>query len=181
MPRHCTRFSTELAGLVWLAAVLCVLTPSRAQAYDDQASLDLAVGYLRISDNAALAANGGEVTVGGGYGLGDMFVLRGSLGYGLQGLSTGRTSVGRARVEFAYLVDVLNVVPFFGLGASAWFFDAVGLELAPAGHALAGADLLITREWNAGLDLRFGLLLHATETFNVFESQLRLSRMFDLF
>ncbi len=180
MPRLCKRSSAALAGLCGVLLALCVLTTSTAHAYDDQASLDLAAGYVHVSEKAPLPPSGGELTVGGGYGLGDMFVLRGSLGYGLQRAKTSLASVGRGRVELAYLIDVLSVVPFFGLGASAWLFDTGRLEVAPAGHVLVGADLLITREWNVGLDVRMGLLLHATDTFDVFEGQLRLSRLFDL-
>jgi len=180
MPRHCTRFSAALAGLLWFVPSLTWLGTVSARAYDDQASLDLAAGYVHLADGGPVPSMGADLSLGGSYGLGDMFVARASIGYGLQISNATSSSIGRARAEVAYLLDVLTVVPFFGVGASAWLFQGAGLEVAPAGHGLIGADVLVTREWNVGIDIRLGLLLHSGDTFSLFESQLRLSRMFDL-
>lgn len=184
MLRLCTRFSPVLspvlAGLCQLSVVLPLLAVSNARAYDDQASVDLAVGYVHMAPSGPLPQPGTELTLGAGYGLGDMFVLRGSLGYGLQVDSARRASVGRGRVEVAYLLDVLSVVPFFGGGASAWLFKDESVTIAPGGHLLVGMDLLLTREWNAGLDVRIGMLAESRDVFSTTEAQLRLTRMFDL-
>lgn len=176
MPRLCARFSIVLLGLCAHAFGAV----SHVRAYDDQASAEIALGYVHVAPDGPLPAAGTELTLGAGYGLGDMFVLRSSLGYGLQIESARRVSVGRARVEVAYLLDVLSFVPFFGGGASALLFSSDGFEVAPAGHLLVGGDWLITREWTAGLDVRIGMFAVSRDVFSATEAQLRLTRMFDL-
>jgi len=178
MSRVCRRFLATTAALC-----LCVTLAdvSQVKAYADQASADLSIGGTQIEAHSGLPSTGGELLIGGGYGLGDMFVLRASLGYGLFHASRGTASVGRVRAEAAYLLDVLSVVPFFGLGVGGWLYERNGPSVSPSGHVLFGVDLLWTREWNVGLDGRLGLLLISDDPFMVGEAQLRLSRVFDLF
>lgn len=178
MSRVCTRFVATTVALLLTSVLVSV---SAVKAYDDQASIDVAAGYSHVPAGTGLPSPGALLSLGGGYGLGDMFVLRGSLGYALHLDADQRASVGRARVEMAYALDVLSVVPFFGLGGGAYLYDVDGVTVAPSGHALAGLDVLLTREWNMGLDLRMGFLLTSTDTFAVTEAELRLSRMFELF
>ena len=73
-----------------------------------------------------------------------------------------------------------SVVPFLGLGVSAWLYEHSSIEVAPAGHGLLGCDLLLTREWNVGLDVRLGLVRQDGGPHTTFESALRLSRLFEL-
>ncbi len=180
MPRHCTRFWTVLAGPCWLAALLTLLSVSNARAYDGQASADLALGYMHVAPDGLLPAPGASLSLGASYGLGDMFVLRANAGYGLQADGEQRVSVASARIEVAYLLDVLSVVPFFGGGATAWLFKVDEFTVAPGGHVLLGVDWLITREWTTGLDVRIGMIAVDKEVFGTTEAQLRVSRTFDL-
>jgi hypothetical protein len=177
MPRLCTRFFAVHSALFALA----LLTVSNAHAYDNQASADLGLGYAHLGPHAPIPGSGSSLSLGAGYGLGDMFTLRASLGYGLHTGDGQKASVGIARTEVAYMLDVLQVVPFFGAGASAWMFkDGKDTAIAPAAHLLLGMDYLITREWTAGVDVRIGMLASGRDIYNTIEAQLRLSRMFDL-
>ncbi len=181
MPRLCTRFPAALATLHAFCHALALFVPGAAHAYADQASLDLAAGYVHVDAVTPLPSAGADLTVGGSYGLGDMFLLRAHVGYGLQAARSRQVSVVGARTEIVYLLDVVSVVPFFGVGAGVWVYDARGAQLAPIGHGITGADWLLTREWTLGVDLRFGLLLASREVSPLFASQLRCSRVFDLF
>ncbi len=180
MLRLCSRFPAARAWLSPLAAALTLLIVSNAQAYDEQASVDLGLGYVHVAPSGPLPAAGAELALGASYGLGDMFVLRGSGAYGLQANSARRVSVGRVRAEVAYLLDVLSFVPFFGGGASAWLFTDQRFEVAPGGHLLVGMDWLVRREWTVGLDVRIGMLAVSRDVFSTTEAQIRVSRMFDI-
>jgi hypothetical protein len=174
MTRHRRAFGLGLGLLCGAAWAL----PARA--YEEQASLDVAVGADLLPQSDTLRSVGPTLDVGASLGLSDMFVLRGALGYALQ-IESGVQHVGRARVEAAYLIDVLRYVPFFGVGASLWLYDADGITARPAGHVVLGLDFLANRTWTVGLDLRTGLLWEDGGLSSVSEAQLRLSRMFDRF
>lgn len=57
--------------------------------------------------------------------------------------------------EIVYLIDILEVVPFLGLGIDAPI-SVLGDEVWAdfAGHAVLGVDWLLAREYSIGLELR---------------------------
>ena len=57
--------------------------------------------------------------------------------------------LGRLRVEALYLLDVLKVVPFLGLGASLTNNpdDSAPLPVRVGGHLVFGVDYLVSRSW----------------------------------
>jgi hypothetical protein len=175
MLRHRRAFSVALAAV-------CVFVLARpARAYEEQASLDLTAGALFVP-GAKLPGAGAEVALGGALGISDMFVARALFGYAALFESGEVTNLGRARVEAAYLLDVLQVVPFFGLGASLWLYrEASAFQARPGVHALVGLDYLWSRTWTFGLDVRVGVLFEPGKVSNATDVQLRISRMFDLF
>lgn len=184
MARHCKAFSIPASTLAALILVCGCVWTERARAYEDQASLDLAVGGTLTAGAETLAQGGPEVSVGATFGLSDLFLLRGQLGYAPLFESGTVQQTGRARVEAAYLLDVLKVVPFFGLGANLWLYRGIqddAFQVRPGGHLLVGLDYLWSRTWTLGLDVRVGLVLEPSHVASVTEAQLRLSRMFDLF
>ena len=65
-----------------------------------------------------------------------MFVLRAAGGYAPMLDSDEIVHAGRARVELAYIVDILRWVPFFGLGGSLWLYNDLGVTVRPAWHAV---------------------------------------------
>ncbi len=167
------------AGAVTMLAVALFASP--AAAYEEQAALDLGAGYTLRSSSPPLSASGAELSVGAATGISDLFFVRFALGYGLFASSNDFAHVGRARAEMAYLIDVVRIVPFVGLGAGVFVYDDAGLDLRPGAHLLLGFDYLWSREWNVGLDVRPGLAATRHGSVTTLEGQLRLSRMFDLF
>jgi hypothetical protein len=113
----------------------------------------------------------------------DFLVVRSAVGYGL--LFDGESELAQAarlRLEGAYLLDVVQWVPFFGLGGGLWALEEQsGWAVRPAGHLWVGVDYLATRRWTVGCDVRVGLLWMLGESVSFTEGQLRISRMFDVF
>jgi hypothetical protein len=72
-------------------------------------------------------------------------------------MEIGNTPLHRASIgaELVYLIDILEVVPFLGLGIDAPI-SVLGSEVWAdfAGHAVVGVDWLLAREWSIGLELR---------------------------
>ncbi len=172
------RVVSMLLGLgLWLSAT------SSARAYEEQASLDLALGYAAVVKGVELHPHLGSVDIGASLGIRDFLVLRGALGYGFLLERKEKTQqAARARVELAYLVDVLKWVPFFGLGVGVWGVQRPGeFSVYPAGHALLGLDWLVARSWTLGVDVRLGMLIERRELRSWNEGQLRLGYMFELF
>jgi hypothetical protein len=176
MARHRTAFRIILGllcGLVW---------GGRARAYEEQAALELSSGLNVLASSDTLNPVGPEIALGGAVGISDLFVARGQFGYAALFEHGSVQSVGKARVEAAYLVDVLKVVPFFGLGGSLWLYsDAGAVRLRPGAHILVGLDYLWSRAWTLGLDFRTGVLVEPDHVASATDVQLRISRMFDLF
>jgi hypothetical protein len=166
-----------------LGLVLLLFASSPARAYEEQASLDLALGYAGIVHSDSLRPHLGALDVGASLGIRDFLVLRAALGYGMLLEKNAKTQqAGRARVELAYLIDILKWVPFFGLGVGVWGVSSQGdLSFLAAGHIVFGLDYLITRSFTLGVDVRIGMLLDSGDLVSFNEGQLRSSFMFDLF
>ncbi len=159
------RAARAIASLL-LAAAATTLAPSPARAYEDQWGLFGGAGYgLLLGDNA-LPHHGFVLEGGVGVGLGDTFELR-VLGGWAFFPATMQRFFGAA--EVVYLVDILEVVPFVGLGAG-----ALGTYLdAPTGgalradftlHAVVGFDWLLTREIVLGFEARPWIQLTSLDT-----------------
>jgi hypothetical protein len=187
-------FASALLSCATLLGLFGGSLRERAHAYEEQLSVDVAVGYARVTHSdtlssrpappsSTLPANLPAIDLGVSLGISDWLVLRGALGYGLLLDKQKQTyHLGRARVELAYLIDIVQWVPFVGLGAGLWLIDTRS-ELAPrgAGHLVFGLDYLATRSWTLGVDVRTGFLFGGGQVVNFTEGQLRLSRMFELF
>jgi hypothetical protein len=199
MARSRSAFSSALACCAVTCATLLIQLGdgclSRARAYEEQLGLDLALGYARLTHSetlspdvltpgSALPSNLAALDVGVALGVSDWLVLRGALGYGLlleEKMSTRQ--LGRVRIEGAYLVDIVEWVPFLGLGTGLWLLEDPDGGVLPRGdvHLVVGLDYLATRSWTVGLDVRVGFLMGGGQVFNVTEGQLRLTRLFELF
>jgi hypothetical protein len=170
-----------------IVSAICLLTSGRARAYDEQASLDLALGYaLTVDDD--VSAQGASVDVGASLGLSDVLVARAALGYAsLVDARYGEREVshlGRLRVEGLYLLDVLQVVPFFGVGVTLTNnpHDSASLPVRPGAHLLFGVDYLASRSWILGVDVRSAVLFTGNgQLLNATDVALRVSRMFETF
>ncbi|MDB4975777.1 MAG: hypothetical protein JWN48_4118 [Myxococcaceae bacterium] len=181
MVRHFKRFGRFVAALSLLGQ------SAAARAYEEQVSVDLSVGATLLANPDLPTVAGPQLELGAGVGLGDAIVLRGTAGWAeLLGQGRGddrREATGRLRVEAIYLLDVLQVVPFFGLGATVMTAvdSPTRVPLRPGGHLVLGVDYLLSRRWICGVDVRTALLLDDHQLVNVSDISLRLSRMFETF
>jgi hypothetical protein len=177
MARLNKRFCVFAAGL-W--SLLCA---APALAYEEQASLDMALGYAFLTGPDRATRQGAGAELGAGIGLSDALVLRGSLGYAALARRDDVEQIGRLRVEGIYLLDVLQVVPFFGVGATLTTAQesSARVPLRPGGHLVLGVDYLWSRSWIVGLDVRSALLIDGHEWLSATDVSLRLSRMFETF
>ncbi|HEY6879769.1 MAG TPA: hypothetical protein VI299_17195 [Polyangiales bacterium] len=154
-----------------------------ARAYDEQWSLDGALGYALLVRDDWPTRQGAGVDLGASIGLGDTVVMRGSLGYALLSDGSRREQIGRLRAEGIYLLDVLQLVPFLGAGVTlttAQHSDAQ-VPLRPGVHLVLGLDYLWSRTWTLGLDVRSGVLFEAGHPLNATDVSLRMSRTFEMF
>lgn len=116
--------------------------------------LTLDVGYA-----AALAADtpthGLSIAVGVDIGLGDAWALRVRSSYAAHPSGADTLHVGIVGLEAVYLLDILEIVPFFGVG-----IDGVGTLVDGqfggdlALHGVLGIDWLPSRRWLFGLEVR---------------------------
>jgi len=175
---------TSRLSLVWIIAMVgCSAVSSRARAYEEQASLDGALGVTGLVVAAdRIAGAGPSVDLGAAMGLGETWVARGALGYAPLVAAHGVNHASRLRIEAAYLVDIVRWVPYAGAGASVWVVAGGSRVLvAPAIHALLGVDFLASRSLTVGADLRVGGL-YGDQNWGVpVEFQVRISRVFELF
>lgn len=175
------RASGSFAVLVAALAAL-LTTPRLARAYEEQVSADLALGYGVLSANPTLPLHLTGVDAGAAVGMSDWLVARVGLGYATLLGGDEALHVGRGRLELAYVLDVVQWVPLFGLGGGLWALDdASGLRMRPTGHLWLGVDYLASREWTIGVDVRSGGLWQRGELSSFTEAQVRFSRMFELF
>lgn len=176
MARHCKSFRV-LAASAWL------LVSTRARAYEDQATVDAALSYVVVAESASLPVHGAGVELGASWGLGPSTSVRAAAGYAALVDARESAHLGRLRLEALYALDVLQLVPFAGLGASVLAGEGAdgGVQLRPGGHVVLGLDYLASRTWLVGLDLRAGLALEGHGRIGTGEVGLRVSRAFDTF
>lgn len=135
----------------------------RAYAYDGQVTVGLGAGpAFRFADSEP--KYGANLELNASLGLSDIWTIRGFLSYSihpdnkpLHGFFTG--------LEILYLLDVLEFVPYFGVG-----IDGVGslrsnrLTIDAAAHAVLGIDYLFSREFFLGLAIRPFVFVSALDT-----------------
>lgn len=158
---------------------LALLAPARVRAYEDRAALSLESGYGLVANDAALPHHGLVAGLGIGFGLSDVWELRADAAY-----SYHPDDLHRARfsAELVYVIDILTVVPFLGVGAG-FFLSADPREVRPdlEVHAVAGIDVLLDRDWTVGLVVRPILLPVSIETDPLYLTiTARLSYLIDL-
>ena len=141
------------AGL--LAMVASLALPAGAQAYEDRASVGAELGYgVVVITDTDLPQHGLLAGVEGSIGLWDVLVLRGHAAYAFHP-GTDPLHLILFGVELLYLVDIVQVVPFFGLGVdglTTFWMDEAALELGL--HVTVGAEYLVSRSVAIGIDVR---------------------------
>lgn len=134
-----------------IAAVLSL--PAPAAAYEDQLALSLDLGYGAAPLTDDLPAHGFATGLAAQIGLNDMFALGLRAGHAFHPGETP-AHILTVGLEAVYVVDILEVVPFFGLGVD--FFGTVqdGFRPSFGVHGILGLDWLFARSWAVGLDVR---------------------------
>jgi hypothetical protein len=158
--------------LLWivgsLAALLAVL-PSTARAYDDQATLGLALGYAGIPGSSTVPRNGVDVALSAGGGLGDAWSIQGLLGYSV--FPNARAlHLGTAGIETVYALDIVRFVPLLGAGLDGLLSVRERQTRGDfALHFLVGFDFLINPRWLIGADVRgYWVATHAQSPLDAF-------------
>jgi hypothetical protein len=147
------KWPAMLASACACWALLALRAPAVVHAYEDQLTLGVGLGYANaVSDN--LPAHGALLDVTGSLGLGSAWALRGRMSYAIHP-DDPPLHVGLLGVEFVYLIDVVEVVPYFGLGPDAFLrvrnHDAT---VDAASHVVIGFDYLVSRKLTLGIDGR---------------------------
>jgi hypothetical protein len=132
---------------------------STAAAFEDRLALGAGAGYAVWP--GVSAAQGVALDLHAGYGLSAEWQLRGGATYALHPHATDEVSFSTlgVRAEVVYMIDIFNVVPFGGLGASGIGVLAHGdTALEPAVHVLGGAAYWVSFDWLIQLDVRAHLV-----------------------
>lgn len=146
------RPSLPLPSALLLALLGSVLSPGRALAYEDQLTLSVGPGYAAAIDGEPV--HGALFDFGAGVGLDEVWTIRARASYALHP-ADAPAHVGLMAGELLYVVDILEVVPYFGVGAGGMATVRGGDgELAGVAYPVVGAHYLLTRELSLGLDVR---------------------------
>jgi hypothetical protein len=150
------------AILAGVAGLIAATLPLPASAYEDQLSLGIGAGYAYSSrtdsSNHGIYANL-ETSVG----FSPEWSLRGLVGFAEHPASPqlSRLTVG---IEALYLIDVLEFVPYAGIGLDA--LASFGVErdqLGLGAHPVVGIDWLFDRSFLLGVSARPIFVLSAFE------------------
>ncbi|HTU62788.1 MAG TPA: hypothetical protein VMF89_30205 [Polyangiales bacterium] len=127
--------------------------PSAARAYEDQLSFGVGAGYA-YATQAGASDHGAYFQLEASLGVSPTWSLRGVLGYG-EHPATLRLSQGLLGVEALYLVDVLELVPYAGVGIDGLAsITAADTHFAFGAHPVLGIDWLLGRSFLLGLCAR---------------------------
>jgi len=138
---------------------LALLAASSARAYEDQLSFGIGAGYAYATQAGASNASGASghgayFQLEASLGVSPTWSVRGVLGYG-EHPATPRLSHGLLGVEALYLVDVLELVPYAGVGIDALAgFTTADTRFAFGAHPVLGIDWLLGRSFLLGLSAR---------------------------
>jgi len=178
--RGVNRAVIALAGALGLGAAL----PSGAAAYDEQVSLDVNAGW-GLAPALEMAPNHGPTgALATTIGFDDAWAMGINLGWAVHPAFTDDSDpfhVGIAGVEGLYYIDILEIVPFFGIGVDLLpTFDGTQWFVDFAAHLRLSLDYLVSREIAIGVDVRPYILLTALSTDPVYLTfQARVSFLFD--
>src|SRR5690606_2637321 len=128
----------------WMMSTLCA--PGRAAAYEDQLTVGVEAGTgIVVVPETTLPCCGALLGVSSSLGLNDVWSLRAHLDWAWHPSGGPDLQVGLFGIEALYLVDIVQIVPYFGLGLDALATiheGAVGIELGA--HGVVGADYLVS-------------------------------------
>ena len=115
-------------------------------------------GYA-LAPASSEGAHGIAFDLHGGLGVGVEWQLRAGLTYAYHPVKTSAAHVGLARTELVYLIDIVDIVPFGGIGVGARVIEAMrpsGVHVGP--HAVLGVAYWISFDALLELDVRAHIL-----------------------
>lgn len=149
-----------------LAAALVLLTTPLAAAYEGEVQGMAELGYAHLFGDDP-SGPGGSASLGVRYGLTDAWNLWAAGGWALHPEAAGDSGthvhVGALGGGVEWVFDVLQIVPWAGLGLEGLVFAADETELAVAVQASVGADYLLRRGLAIGLVGRGRVVLSRLE------------------
>jgi hypothetical protein len=151
---------TRIAIIALVAASL----PLKAAAYEDQLSLGVGAGYAYATRSNS-SHHGLYANLEASLGFSPEWSLRGLVGFGEHPASPLLSRLTRLTlaVEALYLVDVLELVPYAGIGLEALASFGPQGQLAIGAHPVVGIDWLLDRSFLIGLSARPVFLLNALD------------------
>lgn len=161
------RLTRPLLLAAGVVAAWCTLaTPTTARAYEQELSLGLEAGFAYL---VGLDLPGARAGLHASYGVDDTWTLAAQLGYSIHAAEAEPFHFVEAAAEILYVIDVVRVVPYFGLGAS-WFGKLYGDEVGAfvGAHLVGGGHYYLSRSWAIGLDVRGHALLNALDDFPIY-------------
>lgn len=141
-------------SLALLSFAVALAATTTAEAYADRYTLGLEAGYSRVLLDTDAAEHGPLVGLLGSTGLSDVWTLRARLAYGYHP-GERPLQLALAGLEALYLFDVLELVPYFGVG-----IDVIGTAFEGSlggdvgAHVVVGVDYFLSWSWIVGLDVR---------------------------
>lgn len=146
--RHRARIVSYALGVLLAAAL-----PSSARAYEDQLGLGVGAGYAYATREDS-SHHGAFVNLEASLGLSSTWSVRGLLGFGHHPQKP-RLSEGVLGLEALYLVDVLEFVPYAGIGVDGLLSTPrTHAQIAIGAHPVLGIDWLLDRSFLLGLCAR---------------------------
>ena len=182
-PVRCRRFRWKnvLAGLCMSIGLGWA---NQAAAYEDQILVGLDAGYALVMVDNDLPRHAPQFGLTVNLGLNDAWSIAARVGHALH-IGDPLLHATSGVAEAVYTLDILQWVPFFGVGTGVILTardGAIGLDWSL--HALIGLDFLATREWIVGVDVRIHALPLALPTTGVAPAYLtlglRVSRAFEI-
>ena len=154
----------KLQIAVAAAILLCAARPSAAS--DDESALSVSLGYgtYAVPDSNP---HGSVLGVDYERGFSDALSFRASGGAGAYYGNDQLTYSGHLVLGITYLFDVIKYVPYanLGLGGIAIFGEEDGTRLSPLVELGVGVDVLHSRTFSYGVQLRFETFLQETSFF----------------
>lgn len=140
------------------AFLLAAFAPSTARAYEDQWTLGVGLGYAHAFPHDA-PHPGALAELSASLGLDPVWSVRARLSAAFHPDDDHALYRGMGGGELLYMIDVLELVPSFGLGVDAMASRSAGATRGDfALHAVLGLDYLLSRTLTLGFDVRPYLL-----------------------
>lgn len=126
---------------------------SSAAAFEDKLALGAGAGYA-LSPGIE-PAHGIALDLQAGLGLSQTWQLRAGGTFGAHPHPIGELYSAALRAELLYLIDIVDIVPFAGVGiAGIALFGDDPLDVEPAAHVAVGAAYWLSFDWLLQLDVR---------------------------